>query len=69
MIRGTMLSVDDPEKPDRSREVKRTHYVIDGRAFGKRGNLFIGAKLTQGCKKPDRNVHGNSIPDIPALLD
>jgi hypothetical protein len=23
--------------------------------------------LTQRCKKPDRNVHGNSIPDFPAL--
>jgi hypothetical protein len=69
MIRGTMLTVDDPENPDRSGDAQGMDDIINGRAFGKSGNLFIGAELAQGCKKPDRNVHGNSIPDFPWLME
>ena len=52
-----MLPVYDPEKPNRPGEAQGTYDVINGRAFGECGHLFIRAELSQHRKKPDRNVH------------
>jgi hypothetical protein len=64
MVRGAMLTVDDPEKSDRCGDLHGTYNVINGRTVGKCGNLFIGAELTKRCKKFYFHVHNNSIPDF-----
>jgi hypothetical protein len=57
MIRRTMLTIDNPEDPDRSGDVQGLYDVINGRAFRKSGDLFIRAELAERCKKSDGDVH------------